>query len=377
MFSTRPLWLHGASHGDVNALRPHLIRARQRVTPLILSAVTHSGRARWRRIAPSTPHALHLRPPLLSKRRAQRLLKAHDPSAVLFELLEVWPAWVNACESAGIPTVVIDGRISSRTLHARPLLHPSFRRLSAFLAQTSEDANRAAFMGVRPEVIHVCGSGKYDAILSPQYSPLDHTEDHTKETHTAPLGGIASFDLIIGCLRPEDERPAMELMSTLNLFSRMRVLIAPRYLSQVSRLLKRLRAIEAPVALRSDSLKEINAAQCVILDTLGELDGAYTLAPIAIIGGTFGRRGQGLIEAARAGCTVIYGTASPHLNIEREALDGRGGYPCADWRDALMLASSHSQGAPLLSPHRDDLDALCGAVDRQALVLNRLIGIAL
>ena len=167
---TPHLWLHGASHGDHNALQPIGARAHTNGYTLTLSAVTPAGRARAQALWPQAHHA---RPPLLWG--AHRALHTHPlgpPRALLLELLELWPHWSAAWGRAGVPQVVVNGRVSPSTLHARPLLRASFERLALFLAQTDLDAERALYMGAHPERVCVCGNTKNHAASAPPPRPL-------------------------------------------------------------------------------------------------------------------------------------------------------------------------------------------------------------
>ncbi|MEZ4467270.1 MAG: hypothetical protein R3F60_27970 [bacterium] len=81
-------------------------------------------------------------------------------------------------------------------------------------------------------------------------------------------------------------------------------------------------------------------ARWVILDTVGELAAAYALAPVAVVAGSFGRRGgQTLIEPAAHGRPVIHGPRTENVAEEVAALAGQGGYPVADWAAACALAA--------------------------------------
>jgi 3-deoxy-D-manno-octulosonic-acid transferase len=64
----------------------------------------------------------------------------------------------------------------------------------------------------------------------------------------------------------------------------------------------------------------------LILDTLGELASVYSIASLAIVGGTFSDRGgQNIMEPAFAKVPVIYGLDVRNFRMESEILSGNGG----------------------------------------------------
>ncbi|MCL6641656.1 MAG: 3-deoxy-D-manno-octulosonic acid transferase, partial [Candidatus Rokubacteria bacterium] len=84
-----------------------------------------------------------------------------------------------------------------------------------------------------------------------------------------------------------------------------RILFAPRHVERSDEVVASAKALGYEVGLRS--LGEFDR-QLVVLDTLGELAGAYAGADIAIVGGGFSRLGgQNLIQPMAVGVPVICG----------------------------------------------------------------------
>jgi 3-deoxy-D-manno-octulosonic-acid transferase len=79
----------------------------------------------------------------------------------------------------------------------------------------------------------------------------------------------------------------------------------------------KLRKDGQSVALRSQNEKLTpRKTNIYVVDTLGELRELYSVAPIAVIGGSFipGLTGHNLSEAAAAGCAVITGCHVGHFS---------------------------------------------------------------
>ena len=382
----KTVWVHGASLGDINALSGLVDALLDRRCTLYLSATTRSGRARWSQLYPDINQRT---PPLWSPLAARETLKRYRPDLLILELLEIWPAWVMTWVRAGVSVVVVDGRISARTLWAKPLIGGCMKRLSLFLAQTSRDAERAERLGVPPNRIVVCGDAKLDSVMNRRALADDPPHTSSPRVPLAPDQRL----IILGCLRPRDEAPALSAINALQRsLSRSLILIAPRHLERVKPLIIRAKRMgftivsygsyvsSSPHHLTLDPNKKRRGERAptslnlIVLDRYGVLSKLYEAAHLAIIGGTFFDRGQNLIEAAVAGCAVIHGPRTKSIRAQRDALSGLGGHEVNTWRAALELS------VQLLTQPREEigvpkhaLSALTGALDRQLACLDPLI----
>lgn len=244
------------------------------------------------------------------------------PRLLVLEYLELWPAWIAAVTRAGGRVAVVDGRITRRSLRIRPLLRRAAARLDLFCARTEADAAAAEALGVAPGRIRVTGNGKYDGV--PLAPPVPSA---------ALRAAVGPRDVVIGSLHPDEEGDALTALAS----SGLRALIAPRYPRRAAAIERRARRLGVAVGRRSVGAAD---ARWAVLDTIGELAAAYALAPVAIVGGTFGRRGgQTLIEPAAHGVPVIHGPQIGNVAVEAEALAERGAWRVGDWRQACVMAS--------------------------------------
>jgi len=344
--------------GDHRALAP-LVAALRQARPdlsILLTAWTREGLTMARRLHPDLP--VH-RVPLSVVLGPGRALAAVAPRLVVFEYLELWPAWVAACRRRGIATAVVDGRVGPRSLRIRPLLTRAARRLDLFCARSPADAEAAQRLGVRPEVLHVHGNGKYDGVAADPPAP------------SAELArAVGPVDVVLGSLHPDEEADALHALAATDL----RVLIAPRYPRRTPALLQRAAALGVPAVRRTQVLDSIaEGARWILLDTVGELAAAYALGAVAVVGGTFGRRqGQTLVEPAAQGRPVIHGPATRNIAEEVAALAGRGAWAVPDWPAAWAQARALLHGAHL--DPRAALPALRGATARTLAALLVLLG---
>lgn len=348
------VWLHAASVGDVRAVGPFiegLCCARSGLR-LRLSVTTRSGRAVARKLHPSR---LISGPPL-APGAALRALRRSRPRLLVFEYLELWPGWIAAASKLKIPCMVIDGRVSHRSLRVRWLLARAAGRLDVFCAQTPDDGRNAAALGVRPERIFITGNGKHDAA---QRTPVVSADLRQ---------AVGSVRWVVGSLHADEEVEALAALAAVP----GRALIAPRYLDRVPQIIARARKLGVDAARRSTGGQQ---ARWVVLDTHGELAAAYGLGQIAVVGGTFGRRdGQNLVEPAAWGRPVLHGPRTGNTRLEAEALAGRGALQVGSWDEAFGAASTAAASMP---DPRVALASLRGATGRHvALALGLLDGTA-
>ena len=383
------VWLHGSSLGDVNALRALTVYFARQQCSLICSACTQSGKARWQSWL-DDPHFLprtHLKllpAPLWSRRRALQSLHQEKPDLLILELLEIWPPWIKSWIQAGVKVVVVDGRISKNTLKYRFYLAQSFRMLSLFLAQTPLDAERAIYMGCPPERVQICGDAKLDSLLSSQVSEQDNDEQGNDDQDAMQNKNVQQilFDLILSCTRSKDEKHLIKpLKLHLEKAHFSKVLIAPRQLKTVPRLLHRLRhnhlrykVINHEDLYNLECLQTIknDSTQLWILNCYGYLSKLYTYAHCTVIGGTFYNKGQNLIEAAQAGCGVIYG---PNIERQRAQVEmiSKGGYSVRSWQEALDCARRlQKQLKQEIGVNPDALNVARGAARKQVMLIGDL-----
>src|SRR5437879_13798528 len=89
---------------------------------------------------------------------------------------EIWPNLLRLCRQRGVKTIVINGRISSRSYPRYRLIRPFFRRVlddvDRFCMQSEESARRLIDLGADPARVTVTGSLKFDSLEIP--TPTSH-----------------------------------------------------------------------------------------------------------------------------------------------------------------------------------------------------------
>jgi 3-deoxy-D-manno-octulosonic-acid transferase len=245
----------------------------------------------------------------------RRSLQKVKPSLVLIMETELWPRFLLECRRTGVPVALVNGRISEKSFRG-------YRRLGRFiksvtgaltlaLMQTEADAERIRGLGLAPERTRVSGNIKFDA----------DTEDASAGVITNQLRERFAFDndarpLIVAASThaPEEAILLHAFRQTCAAFDgderkRPRLLIAPRHPERFNEVAALLESSGLSWARRSSSPKADDAAcEVVLLDSIGELRGAYPLAALVFVGGSIAPTGgHNVLEPAAAARCIITG----------------------------------------------------------------------
>ena len=159
------VWLHAVSLGETRtaALLLKALRAQQPSLRLLLTHGTATGRAEGKVLL--RPGDVQVWQPWDSPAAVKRFFNHFRPRLGLLMETEIWPNLVAQAHSRAMPLVLVNGRLSEKSmkqaLRLAPLALPAYGALSAVLAQTEADASRYRQLGAR--VAGVFGNLKFDA----------------------------------------------------------------------------------------------------------------------------------------------------------------------------------------------------------------------
>jgi 3-deoxy-D-manno-octulosonic-acid transferase len=154
----------------------------------------------------------------------------------------------------------------------------------------------------------VTGSIKFD--------PDVHTKSHTVAASVPDallVGASESLVLFGGSTHPgEEEILARVFLHLRQRFPSLRLFIAPRHVERLREVRAQLTALGMRIALASQTRSDgCNDADCVLLDTTGELQRWYDVATVVFVGKSLSAHGgQNPVEAILAGKPVVFG---PHM----------------------------------------------------------------
>ena len=330
------IWVHAVSLGEVVAVTP-LVTALHRRHPdhrIIVSTVTETGReAVELRLAGIAEHRYA---PLDFPWVVSRVVARWRPVLYLFVETELWPNLLWRLHANGVPAVLVNGRLSSRSFRrqrigpVRSFYRSVLRSLTLCLMQSDRDAQRIIALGADRRSVHVTGNVKFD-----QPVPAAQTE----VSFRARLGISEQEQLLLaGSTHAGEEEILVSAYRRLVTdYPATVLMLAPRHIERVDQVARMVQEAGLPVQYRS-RLDHIGAGpRVVLLDTRGELARAYREAVVAFVGGTLVPvGGHNLLEPAVWGTPVAFGPHTDHCADIAELLLHAGGGQRIDGVEALV-----------------------------------------
>jgi 3-deoxy-D-manno-octulosonic-acid transferase len=364
------IWLHAVSVGEVLAAEG-LIAELQATLPdwvIAVSTTTAAGQRIARERLAGFP-VFYM--PLDFAFAMRRILHVLQPRLVLLMESELWPRMLTECEKSGIPIAVVNARISDRSLPRylglRWFWKPLLAKVTLFLAQGDESAERLEKIGVDIRRIRVVGNLKYDAPL-PQRNQL--------------VGALRAnlpmnSELVVcGSTLEGEETKILEAWKRITTTGHSGVLlIAPRHPQRFAAVAR----LAGPKALRVSEWMQrpqpLESGQVLVLDSVGDLASVYKVATVAFIGGSLVRKGgHNPLEAARFGVPVVMG---PSYQNFREIVEGMRAcdaiYIVEDGNLTLALHQAMTRGRVVGRRARDFFDTQTGATGRTVIAVTDLL----
>ena len=165
------IWIHAVSVGEVLTARALLPELRERYPRLriFLSTTTMSGQQVARNNLQFVDEVFYF--PFDLGFIVNRTLRLVKPRLFVMMETEIWPNLLRACRRDGIKTMLVNGRISSRSYPRYRLARGFFRHVldhvDRFCMQSDESARRIVEIGADRERVVVTGSLKFDSLDIP------------------------------------------------------------------------------------------------------------------------------------------------------------------------------------------------------------------
>ena len=311
------IWIHAVSVGEVNSARTLIAGLKEKIPAyeIVISATTDTGYARAKSLYGNDYSVFYF--PFDISSVIKRAFNRLNPTICLLMELEVWPNLVAVAQERNVPIVVVNGRISDRSFPRykliRPLIKNTFAKVTLFLAQTNEYAQRFIALGGRVENTHVTGTLKYDT------AQITDKIAGAEELKAALAIGDERLWVVggTGGARPGEEEIILEVYKKLkDQFDDLRLVIVPRKperFEEVAQLITQsgFEIIRLSQVLNGQSKIDSNKSSAVILgDTMGDLRKFYSLANIVFVGRSLvPMGGSDMMESTAMGKCTIFG---PH-----------------------------------------------------------------
>ena len=301
------IWVHAVSVGEVLAVERLLngLRSRYPDRRIVVSTTTAAGQ-KLARERHGEDNAFFF--PLDLAFAIRSYLRALRPSLVVLAETEFWPNFLRLAKSEGARLAVVNARISDRSfpryLQLRSLWKRLLGNIDVFLAQSEPDAKRLVEIGAPAERVRVAGNLKFD-VSAPTAQPI-------VEMLRQGFARSGVADVIVCGSTVEGEEPlALDAFrSVLKARPASALVLAPRHPERFDAVAGLLMDSSLAFVRRSRMNGGENlAGTVVLLDTIGELAGIYSLARVAFVGGSLvPRGGHNILEPAQYGVATLVGT---------------------------------------------------------------------
>jgi len=320
------VWIHAVSVGEVLIARALLPELRERYPKLrlFLSTTTRTGQQIARNNLRFVDEVFYF--PFDFSFIVNRILAIVKPRLFVMMETEIWPNLLRACHRQGVRTVLVNGRISSRSYPRYRLARPFFRRvlrhIDRFCMQSEESARRIVDIGADRNRVTVTGSLKFESLEIPGAVPVDRGQNRVLRYFRLSAGRPV---VIAASTLKGEEEPVLEAFQRIRAtMTNALLIIAPRKperFDDVERLARRAGwNVARRTELRVDSEPREDV---VVLDTIGELAQLFQVATAVFVGGSLvDAGGHNILEPAVFGKPIVFG---PHMQnfgeIARTFLD--------------------------------------------------------
>ena len=171
------IWIHAVSVGEALTVRALISDLKRRYPNLrvFLSTTTLAGQQVARRNVPDVDAVFYF--PFDLSFIVRRTLRLVKPRLFIMMETEIWPNLLRQCKRMGVATVMVNGRISSRSYPRYKLVRLFFRKVLAdvdrFCMQSEESARRLIDIGAEPARVVVTGSLKFDSMEVPGATTIE------------------------------------------------------------------------------------------------------------------------------------------------------------------------------------------------------------
>ena len=323
------IWIHAVSLGEVVAVTP-LVKELQHRHPehrIVVSTVTETGReAVEQRLAAVAEHCYA---PLDFPWVVSRFIGRLQPCLYVFVETELWPNLLWHLRRRGVPTVLVNGRLSTRSFTrqqwapVRSFYRTMLQGLSLCLMQSDRDVDRIVALGAEASRVRRTGNIKFDQPI-PAVTEGGATRARLglqdgEQLLVAGSTHSGEEELLVGCYQALVTRHPSAVL-----------LLAPRHIERAESVEAMVRgrglAVQKGSTIGQAGRLQSAGPRVVVLDSRGELAAIYKEAVVAFVGGTLVPiGGHNLLEPAQWAKPVLFGPYTDHCAEIADFLIQAGG----------------------------------------------------
>ncbi|MBS0468487.1 MAG: 3-deoxy-D-manno-octulosonic acid transferase [Proteobacteria bacterium] len=364
------VWLHAVSLGETRAAAILLkeLRAQLPGMRLLLTHGTATGRAEGAKLLQAGD--MQVWQPWDTPGAVRRFLRQFRPAIGILMETEIWPNLAAGCRAFGVPLVLANARLNEKSRVGAQRLawlsRPAYAGLAAVWAQTQDDAARLRDVGA--PVAGVFGNLKFDIVPVPEQQARGRS---WRDASPRPVLLLASTRegeeaMWLDVLKQKSlQAPAGKAQAAIKseVNEAVQWLLVPRHPQRFDEVQRLCEAAGLSVARRSQWTDGPQQADVWLGDSLGEMALYYSLAHVALLGGSYAPLGgQNLIEAAACGCPLVMG---PHTfnfaEAAQMAISAGAALRVADMKEGVAAAIALAHDRPRQASLADGCQAFTQA----------------
>ncbi|WP_019528403.1 lipid IV(A) 3-deoxy-D-manno-octulosonic acid transferase [Dasania marina] len=314
------IWVHTVSMGETIAAVPLVKELQQRYPDktIVMTTMTPTGSERVKALLADS--VFHVYAPYDLPCCLQRFLQRIQPELLVIMETELWPNTLAACQRRGIPTVLVNARLSAKSAAGyqrfAALSKPMLQNLSLVAAQTEADAARFVDLAMAADKVVVTGSIKFDISIS---EPLQQQAQQLKAQCSQQ--GQRIVWIAASTHKGEDEIILAAHRLWLAQYPDALLILVPRHPERFNTVAQLVQAQGFTSLLRSSGELPDASVQVYVGDSMGEMMLLLGAADIAFVGGSLvASGGHNMLEPAAWGLPVLTGPSDFNFLAISQAL---------------------------------------------------------
>lgn len=289
-------WFHCASLGEFDQGLPvmNLLRAKYPEAFILVTFFSPSGFNHFHKRQHPADFVSYI--PVDTKANATRFVNHFKPKATFFVKYEFWINHIDALKTQGY-------KLYSISTALRPKQHffkwyggffrNALKQFDYFFAQNQLTVDLLKSIGISN--VEFTGDTRFDRVI-------ENKQNLVVNQQIVDFVGTSKNVFIAGSTWPKDEEVLQDLLNS-NRFEKY--IIAPHNVDS-----SHVEGIEKLISNATIRLSKFDAnsnAKVLIIDSIGQLASAYSLAKVAYVGGGFSGSLHNILEPAVFGLPVIFG----------------------------------------------------------------------
>jgi 3-deoxy-D-manno-octulosonic-acid transferase len=281
--------------------------------------------------------------PLDTGPRVRKALNAFRPRVVVLLETELWPNLLTACTRRGIPVLLINARMTPKSLSWYTRVRELGPRIQPqrILAVDQDQACRYSYI-FGSQAVDTMRNIKFDRWSGVQ-EPLPYVQNPLSKLFKAQ-----SRLVVYGSIRREEEPYLVPVIARMaSLHPRSIQAVFPRHMHRIPAWKKALQETGLSWKLRSHIQDSVPQGTIILWDTMGELEPAYAMARAVFIGGSLAPKGgQNFLESLAQGVVPCIGPWWSNFSWVGPEIVDQGLLSQVSGPEDLVQALSHDLRSP-------------------------------